>query len=176
MSAMMFHSGWVAGSQRINCGSRSRRASTPVVGWVFDNWMTSSLAFATARLMSGSAYIWAVACWKPIAGPPARSSRLTPVFLPPAVKGAVTRFFPASISGFGPRRAYRAPNDSAVGSHDVWTTIGLGHTPFRSNRSLEPATPAAGWSVSPPPPLLQAPRRSRDAIRTGSVLLPVDLG
>src|ERR671915_1992387 len=93
-----------------------------------------------------------------MAGPPARSSSLTPVSLPCAVKGAVTRLLLSSIFGLGPRRLYSAPKDSADGSQEVWMTIGSGQAPRRSSGSLEPAAPV-GWLVSPPPPPVQAPRR-----------------
>src|SRR5215216_1655321 len=99
--------------------------------------------------MLGSKYIVAVDFSKPVAGPPARSSSFTPVSLPWATSGAVTRLRLASSCGFGPRRAYSAPQDSMMGVQDVWTTIVLGHTPRRSSGSLEPAAPAVDWPVSP---------------------------
>jgi hypothetical protein len=50
-------------------------------------------------LIASSEYIWAVTVWKPIAGPPARTSSFTPVLSPAAsISVPLTVLEPASTT------------------------------------------------------------------------------
>src|SRR6266540_457113 len=93
--------------------------------------------------MERSRYITAGTGWKPTDGPPMRTWILTPVSLPEATSGPVTRFLAVSTVKPGPTRLYRKPCSDS-GFQSVWNTIGSGQTPLR--RSGPPAA-AAGTEL-----------------------------
>src|ERR1700712_2499142 len=88
-----------------------------------------------------SLYSWEVTVWKPMAGPPERTSNLMPMSLPCEYSSPETRFLPASIDGFGPRSWY-SPPCSDSGFQSVWMETVSGHTPF-SVAGVALAEPAA---------------------------------
>src|SRR5262245_30656092 len=161
MSAIVFHSGCFSGDHRMTCGLTSIGAMTWSVGWSFEFWTASSVA-TTPSVIDGSRYICADTCWKPIAGPPDRTSSLIPVSRSEAISSPVTRFFSESTAGAAPRRRY-SPACSACGNQFIWTTTVDGHTLSRS--SLLPlaarGTTVTVWGELPPLP--HAVRRTRAA-------------
>src|ERR1700712_2489420 len=95
-----------------------------------------------------SAYSWLVTVWKPMAGPPERISRLTPVGAPLAYNGPETDFLLASMTGFGPSIWYRWPC-SASGFQSVWMTTVEGQ-PAAARSTAPAAAVAAGVLVLEP--------------------------
>ncbi len=79
----------------IICGLMSRGVTTASVGCLAENCTAESVN-TKPSVIDLSRYIWALVCWKPMAGPPARTSILTPVSLPWVTSGPVTRFLSAS--------------------------------------------------------------------------------
>jgi hypothetical protein len=80
----------------IMIGLISSGASTASVGCFAEFWTASSVE-TWPRVIDLSAYICAETCWKPIAGPPVRTSTLTPVSWPEATRGPRITFFLVSI-------------------------------------------------------------------------------
>src|SRR6266540_329930 len=93
--------------------------------------------------MERSRYITAGTGWKPTDGPPMRTWILTPVSLPEATSGPVTRFLAVSTVKPGPTRLYRKPCSDS-GFQSVWNTIGSGQTPLRCSG---PPAAAAGTEL-----------------------------
>ena len=70
----------------------SNGAITASVGWCSEFCTVSSVAIMPS-VMDLSRYSWALTCWLPMAGPPARIWSLTPVSMPPwATSGPVAIF------------------------------------------------------------------------------------
>src|SRR5215472_6226746 len=173
MSAMVFQSGCLSGDHMMTWGLRSIGAMTCSVGWSFEFWIASSVATAPT-MTDGSRYIWAETCWKPIAGPPERTSRRTPVSRPDATSSADTRFCDASTDGLAPSSRYR-PACSACGYQFIWTTIVDGHTGWRSR--LPPAAArgaVAGVRAALPPPPHATASATAAAISSRDVAMPIE--
>src|SRR6266511_3948276 len=68
MSAMVWKSGWTLGSHMIICGLMSRGVTTASVGCLAENCTAESVN-TKPSVIDLSRYIWALVCWKPIAGP-----------------------------------------------------------------------------------------------------------
>ena len=96
MSAIVLKSGCLSLSQAIMIGLISSGATTAMVGWPTEFWIASSVE-TWPSVIDLSAYICALTCWKPIAGPPLRISILTPVSWPEATSGPLRIFFFLSI-------------------------------------------------------------------------------
>src|SRR5919202_6474990 len=111
--------------QKKICGFFSYQAKTARVGWLADEPICSSVPIMPSRMLS-SWYIWAVTSWKPIAGPPARISTLTPV----VPSGPEYVFLFVSIVPLGPISWYRKPW-SGSGHQLVWKTTVSGQMPFK---------------------------------------------
>jgi hypothetical protein len=84
-------------------GLTSMGATTAWVGCPAEKRIASSV-LTWPRVMSLSLYICAETGSKPIEGPPVRTSIRTPVSLPLATSGALTRLRSVSILGLGPSR------------------------------------------------------------------------
>ncbi len=97
MSAIVLKSGCLSLFHMIMIGLISSGAITASVGCLAEFWIASSVETWPSVIVL-SAYICALTCWKPIAGPPVRISTLTPVSLPPATSGPLTRFLPLSMA------------------------------------------------------------------------------
>src|SRR4051794_5840265 len=98
--------------------------------------------------MFGSCLSWEATVWYPMAGPPVRTSMVTPVSLPPeATSGPRTTFFDESIVGLSPTRLYRSPC-SASGNQSVWMMTLSGQTPLRFTSPV--AAPPEAVVLAPP--------------------------
>ena len=84
-------------------GLLSMGATTAWVACLAEKRIASSV-LTWPRVIAGSLYIWEDTGSNPIEGPPARTSRRTPVSLPPATSGPETSFFLVSTLGLGPSR------------------------------------------------------------------------
>ena len=78
-------------------------AATARVACLAENRIASSV-LTCPRVMSVSLYICEDTGSNPIDGPPVRTSSWTPVSLPPASSGPLTRLCSVSILGLGPSR------------------------------------------------------------------------
>ena len=96
MSAIVLKSGCLSLLHMIMIGLISSWLTTASVGCFAEFWIASSVETCPSVIVL-SAYICALTCWKPIAGPPVRISTLTPVSWPDATSGPDTRFLPLSI-------------------------------------------------------------------------------
>ena len=125
------------------------RARSPAVrprrGWpaAAEFWIASSVD-TSPSVIAGSAYSWALTCWKPIAGPPKRISsshagrrgRRRPAGPSPSSRSSRTVGFSPSIWKYAPY--------SASANQSVCTTTGSGHTPASGPPRPAPAVRRSG--------------------------------
>src|SRR5829696_8828168 len=78
-------------------------------------------------MIESSAYCCTDTAWKPMAGPPVRTSMSTPISSPPATRGPVTTLASVSTVYPSPTISYSAPCSDS-GNQSVWITIGSGQT------------------------------------------------
>src|SRR4051812_32258291 len=150
--------------------------ATATTGWSSDEEMATS-EYTVPSVMLSSSFMSAGTGWKPVLGPPVRTSMSMPVSTPPATSEPFTFLALVSIVLSGPTRLY-APPCSASGCQSSCTTTVGGHTPLRfCGPSAGAAAPVDGAAGTAPPPEQAASSSAaamdvaRDAVRRPVVRL-----
>ena len=107
-SRMVFMPGWLAGSHMSICGLMVICEVTAIVGCAAAVVIAWSVLTAP-RVIASSRYMSAGTVWKPVLGPPERTSMSTPVSTPWATSEPFTELVLVSTVLSGPTRAYIAP-------------------------------------------------------------------
>jgi hypothetical protein len=166
MSAMMLNSGYRSGSHMIMNGLISMGATTARVGCLAAKRIASSV-LTWPMVMVLSSYICCETRLNPVAGPPERTSRRTPVFRSPSYSAPLTTFLLASIFRLGPSMWVE---DAVLG---LGEPVGLDHDRLGADAAqVAPpppplAAPVAGWGGGgSPPPRVQPAAAKAAASRT----------